>query len=294
MDLQRRAPANRRAGQPHTAHQHGVRRLRDALRSQVLHGDFPGGLLPSEAELMAGHGATRGVVREALALLRRERLIERTQGVGTYAVRSTTHAQLTEMHGAGQSGSLLEAGIRPRILDRSVIEATPTVAKRLGVESGTPCLRYEYVALIGDEPIGPATNYVLFPEASRLLDTPFNTHGYQLLDAAGIQMGASEFVMGCVLADAATAELAGVPEGSALLLVEQLIRDADGRPWDLAFFYVRADRFVFVSRSLFDGARVLPLTVDLVPLPVLTCLRSRAVPRAGVFAPPRTDWKESP
>jgi DNA-binding GntR family transcriptional regulator len=142
------------------------------------------------------------------------------------------------MHGADQTGALLGAEMRPRILDRSVVQATPTVASRLGVEPATPCLRYEYVALVGDEPIGPATNYVLFPEASRLLDVPFNTHWYQLLDAAG---------------------MAGVPEGSALLLVEQLIRDADGRPWDLAFFYVRTDRFVFVSRSLFNSARVLRL-----------------------------------
>ena len=142
------------AAQPHTVHQHGVRRLRDALRSQILHGDFPGGLLPSEAELMAGHGTTRGVVREALTLLRQERLIERTQGVGTYAVRSATHTTLTEMHGVTESGGLLDTGMRPRILDRSVVQATPTVARRLGVEPGTPCLRYEYVAMIGEEPIG--------------------------------------------------------------------------------------------------------------------------------------------
>jgi GntR family transcriptional regulator len=256
MDLRRQAGPAARAAQPHTAHQHGVRRLRDALRSQILHGDFPGGLLPSEAELMAGHGTTRGVVREALTLLRQERLIERTQGVGTYAVHSATHTTLTEMHGATQSGGLLDTGMRPRILDRSAVQATPTVARRLGVEPGTPCLRYEYVAMIGEEPIGPATNYVLFPEAERLLDAPFRTHWYQLLDSAGIQMGASEFVMGCVLADATTAELAGVPEGSALLLVEQLIRDTDGRPWDLAFFYIRTDRFVFVSRALFNSARL--------------------------------------
>lgn len=243
MDPHRRpvAPAAR-------VHHHAVRRLRDALRSQILHGDFPGGLLPSENELMAGHAATRGTVREALSLLRQEGLIDRTQGVGTYAIRSTILAQLNEMHGAIGEDSLLDRSSRPQVLDRSVVPATPPVARRLGVEPGTPCLRYEYVARISDEPMGVATNYALFPEAERLLGAPFATHWYQLMAAAEIEPGASEFAIGCVVADTTTADLLDVPEGGPLLLLEQLIRDPGGRAWDLAFCYIRMDRFMLVSR----------------------------------------------
>ncbi len=234
-------------------HRHAVRRLRDALRSQILHGDFPGGQIPGEAALMAAHGATRGIVREALALLRAEGLIARTQGVGTYTLGSTIAAPLTEMHGAVTPGGPLDTGARPRIIDRCVVAADATVARRLAVPAGTPCLRYEYVQLMADAPVAVATNYVLFPEAERLLAAPFEMHWYRLLEAAGLQVGTSEFVMGCVVADADIAALTGIAEGGPLLLVEQVIRDGTGRPWDLAFVYVRTDRFVFVSRSLWGN-----------------------------------------
>lgn len=228
-------------------HDNAVRRLRDAPRSQILHGDFPGGQLPGEPELMAAHDLTRGAVREALALLRREGLVERTQGVGTYAVRASVLTRLSEMHGRVGAGSHF-GETRPRILDRSVVPATPAVAARLSVPERTACLRYEYVGTIHDEPFAVATNYALYPEAERLLTADFLTHWYQLTASAGAEVAESEFVIGCVLADPSLAALLAVPEGTPLFLVEQLIRDGAGRAWDLAFFYVRTDHFWFVSQ----------------------------------------------
>jgi GntR family transcriptional regulator len=229
-----------------------VRRLRDMLRAAVRGGRFPDGQLPSEAELMTANGASRGTVREALAMLRAEGLIERTQGIGTHAVVRSVAQKLTEAHGAisPTEDSLLNRRTRPYVLDRSEILAPGAVAERLGVPTGTPCLRLEYVALHEEEPIWLATNYALFPEAARLRDCPFVTDWYALMADAGVELGQSEFVIGCELADQLTADVLGIAPGQPVFITEQTIADPSGRLFDLAFVHTRADRFRFVSRGI--------------------------------------------
>ncbi len=233
------------------ARAHDVRRLRDMIRAAVQGGRYPGGQLPAEAALMAAHGASRATVREALSLLRAEGLIERTQGIGTHAVVRPADEKLVEVHGVirPDQHSLLNRRTRPRLLDRSEIAAPALVADRLGAPAGTPCLRLEYVALHQEEPIWLATNYALFPEAARLRDTPFVTDWYALLADAGVEFGQSEFIIGAEPADPFVAAALGIAPGAPVLVTEQTIADPAGRPFDLAFIHIRADRFRFVSRG---------------------------------------------
>ncbi|WAL64349.1 GntR family transcriptional regulator [Amycolatopsis cynarae] len=230
---------------------HEVRRLRDMLRAAVQGGRYPDGQLPSEADLMASHHATRATVREALALLRAEGLIERVQGIGTHVVVQPVDTALPEAHGvmAPSRDSVFNRRMRPRVLDRSVVEAPATVAERLAVPEGTPCLRLEYVALHEEEPVGLVTNYVLFPEAARVRDTPFVSDWYALLADAGVELSESEFIFGCEPADPLVAPALGVRVGAPLIISEQIIYDPHGRPFDLAFIHTRGERFRFVSRA---------------------------------------------
>ncbi|WP_329362103.1 GntR family transcriptional regulator [Streptomyces sp. NBC_00669] len=241
-------------GRRETARVHEVRRLRDMIRTTIQRDGYPGGLLPHESELMAGHGMSRATVREALAMLRADGLIERTQGVGTHVVTATVTTGLAEAHGAVRptANGLFDRRMRPRVLDRSRIPVPGTVAERLGVPLGTPCLRLEYVGLLDEEPLLVATNYALYPEAERLGDSPFVSDWYALMAAAGAAFGQSEFVIGSELADPLTADMLGLRPGAPLLAMEQVIYDPDGRPFDVAFIYTRSDRMRFMSRAVVD------------------------------------------
>jgi GntR family transcriptional regulator len=233
------------------ARAHEVRRLRDLLRSAVLSGVYGGGQLPSEAELMTGHRATRAAIRAALAMLRTEGLIERTQGIGTHAVVAPANAQIEEALGVLRpaNSALFDGRTRPRLLDSSTISTPHTLSPWLRVEPGTPCLRLEYISEVGDEPAVLATNYVLYPEAGRLLDVPFRIDWYTLLAEAGVVLGESEFVMDSVLADPLTADLLNVAEGTALLAMDQTIADPTGRVFNVAFIRMRTGRYRFVTHA---------------------------------------------
>jgi GntR family transcriptional regulator, transcriptional repressor for pyruvate dehydrogenase complex len=64
-----------------------VERVSDTLRQAILSGHFPSGSkLPSESQLTAAHGVSRTVVREAIAALRADRLVEARQGAGVFVL----------------------------------------------------------------------------------------------------------------------------------------------------------------------------------------------------------------
>jgi DNA-binding FadR family transcriptional regulator len=64
-----------------------VARLSDTLRHAIVSGQFPpGGKLPSESQLTEAHGVSRTVVREAIAALRADGLVEAQQGAGVFVL----------------------------------------------------------------------------------------------------------------------------------------------------------------------------------------------------------------
>jgi GntR family transcriptional regulator, transcriptional repressor for pyruvate dehydrogenase complex len=68
--------------------------LSDTLRQAIAEGQFPpGSRLPSEAQLTTAHGVSRTVVREAIAALRSDRLVEARQGAGVFVLQSTPAPQ---------------------------------------------------------------------------------------------------------------------------------------------------------------------------------------------------------
>jgi GntR family transcriptional regulator len=244
-----RAVAARRVAARRGRADGAARRLRDLLRNNVAGGVYPDGLLPSESELMLTHGAPRAAVREALSMLREEGLVERVQGIGTFAVHESRYVStIEELHGDVRDEAVIRRS-RPEILDRSVIPAPDAAARKLMIEAGEPVLRLEYLAFVDGEPIGLATNYVAFPEAERLIDAPFESDWYALLDVAGLPLGGSEWLLSATNTDPAVAALLNLAPGSAAMLAEELIWDEDGRIYDFAICYIRTDRHVYLSRA---------------------------------------------
>lgn len=239
---------------PHTSgprdrRRSGPRWLRDLIRSELLAGRFDGGLLPSEAELMLTYTAPRASVREALELLRAEGLVHRVQGTGTLAVDQRLAARLLEVHGAEEQQTLAP-GLSSRVLAREMVPMPRAVARHLEEEPGTDCLLYEYVGYLYGEALGVYTNYVRLPEAEAIAEARFDSHWYALLDEAGLEIGESDLVIEVIVADDSLADLLGVLPGRPILGMEQVIRDAAGRPYDFAILRSRADRLSLVSRAV--------------------------------------------
>jgi GntR family transcriptional regulator len=238
----------RRASRHAARVEDAARRVRDLLRCQIFSGAYPSHFLPSENELMGKFGVQRAAVRQSLAMLRSEGVVERLQGIGTFAVRDRFVTGLSEIHGEKEDGGLLDR-TRPEILDETVVPAPDFVTAKLGLGSGENVLRLEYVSYFDGAPQGVATNYVAFPEADALAGTPFKTDWYQLLSDSDLTIGSSEWVLGCINADPSVASLLELPPAAAVMLGEQVICDDGGRPYDFAVCYIRTDRYAFSTRA---------------------------------------------
>lgn len=199
--------------------------------------------------MMVRFGASRSVVREALDLLRSEGLISRVQGVGTFVLSAPTPRQLLEIHGFASEEHRSAMRVWPHLLDADVIPTPEPVAARLTPDAGPTCARIEYVAVFGNQSVALATNYVLFPEADVLRATRFDTDWYTYLRNAGLRCACTQFLIGAHAADAPTAHVLGIAEGSPLMYLEQVIEDQAGRRYNFAIIQSRGDSMLLSSRA---------------------------------------------
>lgn len=121
------------------------RQVAQRLRQDITEGRYrPGDLLPSEAELARHFAVSRQTVRQAVAVLRAEALVESEQGRGTYIrrppIRLPFSRYATRRPSVGPFEALCEALGIPGYGELVVVErrqADDVVAAGLNVDVGT-------------------------------------------------------------------------------------------------------------------------------------------------------------
>jgi GntR family histidine utilization transcriptional repressor len=114
-------------------------RVKQYLKAQLAQGRWPpGALMPSEAELVAQFGVSRMTVNRALRELQAEGLVERVQGVGTFAAqlaRVSSTLTIRDLHEEIEArGHRHHAEVHVTREER----ATDALARQLGLASGAP------------------------------------------------------------------------------------------------------------------------------------------------------------
>ncbi|MFI0899113.1 GntR family transcriptional regulator [Streptomyces sp. NPDC020983] len=220
-----------------------ARQLADLLRRQVLAQGFGDGVLPHEDALVAEYGVSRNTVRQALDLLRAERLVERVPGLGTVVVGQKYPHGLDRLmglaetlHGHGRVSNEVRA-IGP-------VRAPAAVASRLRVEEHDDVLYVERLRRLDGLPLSLDLTYVPMDLGAGLMTADLeNTDVFRLLEElSGQPLGTAEITLEAVSADVHSAAVLEAPRGSALLMLERLSHLSDGRPVDLEFVRFRGDR----------------------------------------------------
>lgn len=125
-------PANGAATAPYA-------RVKQFLKDGLQQGVWPPGtLMPSEADLVARFGVSRMTVTRALGELRTEGLVERVQGVGTFAAHLgpvSSTLTLRDLH-----EEITERGHRHQAQVHLALQeaATDALARQLGLATGAP------------------------------------------------------------------------------------------------------------------------------------------------------------
>lgn len=223
-----------------------ARRVYLMLRGEIDSGTLsPGAFLPGEQRLAAQYGVSRVTVRRALAALDAEGLVERSAGRGTLVREAPAPQSLagdftTLMPQIAEMGQKTEA----RLLSFAYQAPPPAVAAALALPPGARVQRAVRVRLLGGAPFSHLTTHVpeeiaqAYSEAD-LAATPL----FRLLERGGAKIESARQSVSAALAAPDVAEALGVSVGTALIALERVVRDAEGRGVEHLSALYRPDLF---------------------------------------------------
>jgi GntR family transcriptional regulator len=140
-----------------TLYQQVLSRLTEAIESGKI---GAGDKLPTEAELAHSYGISRTTARRALDELRRQGLVRREPGRGTFRADPVLKADLPYLHSF--SDEIRRLGYRPgtQLLHQEEIVANQIVATQLNVDVGSPVLYVRRLRTADEKPIFVCDSYI--------------------------------------------------------------------------------------------------------------------------------------
>ncbi|WP_225836691.1 GntR family transcriptional regulator [Streptomyces sp. NK08204] len=222
--------------------------IADELRRAIDREEYTvGSRLPSESELAAHYGVSRGTVRQAVAALTSEGLIGSRQGARRVVLASRRSQSFAELRSFAQWARAMGREATGRVAVQEYRPATHEDAIRLQLSVGTPVLHVLRVRGLDGEPvlvertvyadwISPAVEFIE-------PDCPSVTQ--RLYDDRGLVFAYGEHVIDAVAAGAQDAELLGVRRTSPLLRVRRITTTHEGRPVEWSDDRYRPDAVSF-------------------------------------------------
>ena len=217
--------------------------LRQMIQREII---LPGEMLPPEMDICQAYGVGRQTVRQAIARLVDEDLVERFAGRGTFVREQLNHIQFFLDRSFSQQMRELGRTPNSRLLSQqagTVAIDTPT----LQAYQGQPCLTLERLRLGDSEPICHQTSTILNERCPGIEEQDFaNRSLYETL-ATRYQLAINriDHVVRAVAADEYRAELLEVQEGTPLLFVGTTAYLDDGELIEYSASYYRADRYAY-------------------------------------------------
>ena len=208
----------------------------------------PGEAIPAETDLAARYRVSQGTVRKAIDELATENLVVRRQGKGTFVA---THAEEQIQY---RFLRLAPDDAKPRGMARHFIDCKrmrppAPIARALELKGAEGAILVRRTLLQDDVPVvldeiwlpaGPFKGLT----AERLRD--YVGPMYEMFEAEfGVRMIRAEEKIRAVAADAPTAEVLAVAEGTPLLSVERLSYTYGDKPVELRRGLYRTDRHYY-------------------------------------------------
>ena len=129
-------------------------RIKQALKDGLAAGTWAAGeQMPSETELVAQHGVSRMTVNRALKELQAEGLVERVQGVGTFAARLhrvSSTLTIRDLHEEIESRGHRH---HARVAEQRHVRSSTAVAAQLGLAAGAAVFHTIIVHHENDVPV---------------------------------------------------------------------------------------------------------------------------------------------
>jgi len=233
-------------------------RLASALRDAIGSGQLlPGDTLPGDAALMEATGLARGTVRQAVATLRAEGLVQTRQGARTSVLQRPRLQPFSELLSftawARQQGAT--PGARMVELVRRTVD--PAVATELRIGGDELVWTMIRVRLLDGVPV--MVEHAAYPEHIGMLLVEADLEAgsvYAALAERGVAVASGHHRISAVAAEAADAELLRARPGTPLLRQERTVFASDGTPIEHSDDRWRGDSIVLDAVNSVQGSQL--------------------------------------
>jgi GntR family transcriptional regulator len=226
------------------------KKIQNSIRKRIEAADLrPGDAVASERELAKTHKVSLMTARHALAGLEREGIVERRRGAGTFVASPKIHFNKLMSYTEHMSSRGLPP--RSRVLVAKVIHDEQEVAARLGLPASSPMVKIERLRLTGDEPFALEICYLPAADFSGLVTAPLGKSSLfaTLQHDYGVELAYADEEIDATAAGGNIIELLGLPKGSPILRIRQVIYSTTGKATIYGVGFYRSERHtLFVRR----------------------------------------------
>lgn len=223
-------------------------RLADSLRRDILSNRMlPGHKLPSESALQGSFGVSRITVRQALASLHAEGLIEKVNGKGSFVTRPNELPDMGPLIGFYEHMRKQGRNAIGRILSVRKVSAPAAAAHALDVPLGYPLLAMRSLRLVDDKPLALVLAYAEPALMRSLIQEDINTNDVVVIleTRLGHRLRSNRIEAQAIPASASHAKLLQVEPGAPLLRIDFTSIDVSGQSMVYSEMYFRGDSFTY-------------------------------------------------
>lgn len=235
------------------------------LRRDIKKGKYqPNTALPSEYQLMAQYGVSRGTVRDAIKMLLAEGLVTRQRGRGSFVtspkieqslLKLLSFTELMQSQGKTPSAKVIVSKVLHSPSDDTEKSKMAEVAHALRLSLQERILFIERLRLGDEEPLVIERSYFPASMLEALLEYDIEHESiYTIMEnELDIKLGHAEQSIEAKVSDNIESEILQISPGSPMLLIKRLAYAVAGEPVEYAEDLYRADRLklrISTKRSL--------------------------------------------
>ena len=224
--------------------------IRDRLRRQILDGSYEvHARLPSENEMMNTFGVSRITIRQALRDLHNEGLVFSAQGKGTFVSKPKAVQNVQRLEGFGEAMAAQGYEASARVLSIQQMKAPKAVAAALDLQPGDDVVEVKRVRYLNRSPVCIDDSYFPMDIGRKMFSLDLSGDIFPLLENFfGIPLGGADIGLDATLADEEAQQYLNLKTGEAILRVERLTHDQNGRPIDFEYLCYRGDSYKYQFR----------------------------------------------
>lgn len=225
------------------------RKIQEGILRQIEKGQLrPGDAVDSERELARIHNVSLMTARHALATLERAGQVVRRRGAGTFIAPPKIHFNKLMSYTEQMSGRSLVPSTK--VLACMIVTDQHEIAARLSLPGTSRLVKLERLRLGGEEPFALETCYLSGDEFEHLVDAPLDRVSlFSVLEHDyGIEIAHADEEIDATSSDHVTEKLLGLPRGTPILRIRQLIYSTKGKPIIYGFGLYRSDRHTLLIR----------------------------------------------